>query len=79
MIGVALALATAVALGIGARRITGRPFAFLLTLTLIVAWLGWEWLGMIVRPVLSDARGLAVFVVALAAGLAVVDRRSGIE
>ena len=71
---VALALATAVALGIGARRITGRPFAFLLTLTLIVAWLGWAWLGMIVWPVVSDAGGLAVFVGVLAAGLTVVSR-----
>jgi leader peptidase (prepilin peptidase) / N-methyltransferase len=77
---VALAFATVLALGVSTRRrITGGLFAFLLALYLIVAWLGWAWLGPIVWPVLSDVGYLAVFVAVLVAGLVVVGKRSGIE
>ena len=77
-LAVALALTAVVALGVSTRRrLTGDHFAFLLALNVIVAWLGWAWLGPIAWPVLSDGVYLGIFVGVLTAALAVVGRLCG--
>ena len=67
---VALAFTVLIALGVRTqRRMTGELFAFLLALYLILAWLGWAWIGPIVWPVLSDVVPLGVCTAVLTAGL----------
>ena len=77
---VALAFTTLIALGVSTRRrITGGFFAFVLALEIVVVWLGWAWLGPVVRPVLLDAKYLAMFLVVLAAALLAGNERGGLS
>jgi leader peptidase (prepilin peptidase)/N-methyltransferase len=74
---VAMAFTALIALGVSTRRrITGGFFAFVLALEIVVVWLGWAWLGQVVRPVLMDVRYLAVFLVVLSGGLLGCNRRA---
>jgi hypothetical protein len=47
------------------------PFGLLLSLAVVAAWLGWPWVGPVVRPVLFSPKILTVVVVA---GLALIYR-----
>jgi leader peptidase (prepilin peptidase)/N-methyltransferase len=66
LVGGALALAAAAALCALPRRV---PFALCLALGTVAAWLGWAWVGPVVRPVLFSA---ALLPPLLAAALALV-------
>jgi leader peptidase (prepilin peptidase)/N-methyltransferase len=66
LVAVALALPVAAPLYLPRRLV---PFALCLALGVVASWLGWAWVGPVVRPVLFDPRRLPI---ALGAWLALV-------
>jgi leader peptidase (prepilin peptidase) / N-methyltransferase len=56
------------------RWLTARMFALILGGNLIVVWLGWAWLGPLVRRCLFDPALLGIWLAMLAVGLAVLSR-----
>ena len=76
-LAVALAMATMLTLAMATRRrITGNTFAMILAGSLVFAWLGWRWLGPLVRGGLFDAVLLGVCTGILTVGLIFVAKLS---